>query len=208
MGGNIRGYEEQFMQYIAAGEFSVDGEGRIWRHFDRRSGRLSTPRRAERGERGGYMQVRFFHEGKRLAATAHRIVFRVLKGPIPAGCEVNHDNGIKDDNRPNNLLSETPSGNKKHASRNGLHDQYGENNPQAKLTDNQVAQIRLAYSKGGFTMEQLGERFQVSFGTISKIVRGQRRPKQGGPIATEDQRHSASERDPESGRFIPIEARA
>jgi len=125
MGGNIRGYEEQFMQYIAAGEFSVDGEGRIWRHFDRRSGRLSTPRRAERGERGGYMQVRFFHEGKRLAATAHRIVFRVLKGPIPAGCEVNHDNGIKDDNRPNNLLSETPSGNKKHASRNGLHDQYG-----------------------------------------------------------------------------------
>jgi hypothetical protein len=202
MGGKIRGYEEQFMEHVARGEFSVDTEGRVWKHVDLHKGPIVPPRRAERGKVGQYLQVRFMHEGRRLNATAHRCVFRALKGPIPHGCEVNHDNGVKDDNRPHNLLSETPSGNTAHARRHELMDQYGEKNPAAKLSDNQVAQIRLAYSKGGFTMEQLGERFGVRFQHISRIVRGQRRLKQGGVIASEDLRHSACERDPITQRFV------
>lgn len=202
MGGKIRGYEEQFMEHLARGEFSVDGGGRIWKLVDLRTGALHPPRRAERGNPGCYLQVRFMHDGKRLSATAHRCIYRALKGPITHGCEVNHDNGLKDDNRPVNLLAETPGGNRSHAYRHGLQDQHGEKNPAAKLSDNQVAQIRLAYSKGGYTMEQLGDRFGVKFQHISRIVRGQRRAKQAGQIANSDLRHSACGRDPLTQRFI------
>jgi DNA-binding XRE family transcriptional regulator len=75
-------------------------------------------------------------------------------------------------------------------------------NPGAKLTDNQIAQIRLAYDRGGYTQAQLAERFGVSHQAVSKIVRGQRRSKQGGPTKTEDLRH-AGEQDPVTGRFRP-----
>jgi hypothetical protein len=202
MGGKIRGYEEQFMEHVAKGEFSVDESGRIWKHISLHTGPINPPRRAERGKTGHYLQVRFMHEGKRLSATAHRAVYRALKGPIPNGCEVNHDNGVKDDNRPRNLLSDTPSGNTAHAHRHSLMDQHGEKNPAAKLSDNQIAQIRLAYSKGGFTMEQLGKRFGVRFQHISRILRGQRRPKQGGVTASGDLRHSVCGRDPITQRFV------
>lgn len=51
-------------------------------------------------------------------------------------------------------------------------------------------------------MEGLAKSFGVSLQTISKIVRGQRRPKQGGPIADVDQRHSVCDQHPITGRFV------
>jgi hypothetical protein len=110
--------------------------------------------------------------------------------------------GLKDDNRPKNLLCGTAGKNAEHAHAGGLKDQYGQRNPAAKLTDNQIAQIRLAYAKGGYTMERLADRFGVRFQHISRIVRGQRRPKQGGPTADKDLRHSVCDRDPVTHRFV------
>lgn len=174
-------YEDFFAAQVAAGLFMVGEDGSIWRLRDGRYPNKPILRRAERGKSGNYQQVRIKIDGRYCYVSAHRAVYRVAYGPIPDGIEVNHDNGIKDDNRPKNLVLSTSSGNKKHANANGLIDQYGQKNPAAKLTDNQVAQIRLAYAKGGYTMKQLGDKFGVSFKTISKIVRGQRRIKQGGP---------------------------
>jgi hypothetical protein len=138
---------------------------------------------------------------KRYHALAHRLVWQHVYGDIPPGMTVNHKNGLKDDNRIENLELSTPSEQVKHSHRSGLRDQHGEKNPAAKLTDNQIAQIRLAYDQGGHDMQALADRFGVRFQTISKIVRGQRRRKQGGPLAHTDQRHLNSERDPKTGRF-------
>jgi DNA-binding XRE family transcriptional regulator len=138
---------------------------------------------------------------KRVHAGAHRVVYWHFKGPIPEGIEVNHDNGQKADNRPRNLLLSTSSGNAEHAHRSGLIDQYGQKNPSAKLSDKGVAEIRLAYSKGGYTQAQLAEQYGVSHQTVSKVVRGQRRPKQLGPVRDADHRY-ASRQDPHTGRFV------
>jgi DNA-binding XRE family transcriptional regulator len=132
---------------------------------------------------------------------AHRLVWQYFKGDIPCGDEVNHDNGLKDDNRPSNLLCGTGGENVKHAHRTGLIDQHGQKNPAAKLGDNQVAQIRLAYAMGGYTQAQLAQRFGVCHQAVSRIVRGQSRPKQGGPTNLCDHRH-AGEQDPGTGRFV------
>jgi len=198
--GKTRGYEDPFLERVSLGPFRIDSEGRIWKLSDH--GSSCKARRAERGKPGDYQQVRIKIGDRYCYVSAHRAVFRYFYGPIPAGIEVNHDNGIKDDNRPANLVLSTCSGNVKHAHANGLIDQFGQKNPAAKLSDNQVAQIRLAYSKGGYTMEQLGVKFGVSFKTISKIARGQRRPKQGGPIQNHDLHRNVCDRNSITGQFV------
>lgn len=201
--------ERILIKLVRDGEWEIDDQGRIWRTSirvgQRGGGSRLVPvprRRVEKSLPHGYLEVRAMVDGKRLCCGAHRLVWQHFNGNIPPGEEINHDNGLKDDNRPSNLLCGSSGENVEHAHRGGLLDQHGQRNPAAKLTDNQVAQIRLAYSKGGHSQQQLADRFGVSHKTVSKIVRGQRRPKQGGPVLTEDQRHNVCDRDPDTGQYV------
>lgn len=175
----------------SSGKFSVDNEGRVWRGNKRAENKV-----------GEYLQVKVMIERKRYYTCAHRLVWHALKGPIEYGKIINHKNGKKDDNRPDNLEVVTYSGNLVHAHAIGLVDQYGQKNPAAKLSDYQVAQIRNLYAGGGYTMEQIAGMFGVSFQHVSSLIRGHRRSKQLGPITNSDLRHSVSERDSQTGRFV------
>lgn len=176
----------------ASGRFTVDADGAVWR----------GSKRAEHRMPNGYLQVRVMVDGVMLYTGAHRLVWRAMNGPIPDGLTINHKNGVKDDNRPENLEIVTPSENTKHAYRIGLMDEHGERNPAAKLSDEAVKAIRLLYATGEFTMEAIGRLFGVRFQQVSRIVRGQRRPKQPGPVIGKDLRHNACDRDPASGQFV------
>ena len=181
---------------VLAGVLRIDDQGRVWRNTKR--GEV----RAEKKLPNGYLQVRWMTGGVRYCAGAHRLVWQSVHGDITDGMTINHKNGLRDQNNIGNLEQATYSEQAKHAHSTGLHDQHGEKNPGVKLTDNQVAQIRLAYSHGGNTQQQLADRFGVSFQAVSKIVKGQRRPKQAGSIAPDDNRYCASERDAATGKFI------
>lgn len=50
-------------------------------------------------------------------------------------------------------------------------DAYREAQPQVKLTDEQVREIRARYAAGGVTQKQLGREFGVGQTTISAILR-------------------------------------
>lgn len=200
--------ERILIALVRDGQWQIDDQGRVWRTAIRiglkGGGSRLLPckmRRVEKKTPGGYLQVRAVVAGKRVHVGAHRLVWQYFKGDIPPDHEINHDNGLKDDNRPANLLCGTGGENARHAHRGGLKDQHGQKNPSAKLTDNQVAQIRLAYDRGGYTQAQIAERFGVSHQAVSKIVRGQRRAKQGGPTKAEDLRHAGDHRDA-TGRFV------
>jgi hypothetical protein len=201
--------ERKLVALVCDGQWEIDDQGRIWRHavrVGRRSGGSHLVpiqrRRAEKRLPAGYLMVRATIDGVRVCGLAHRLVWQNSRGDILPGHEINHDNGIKDDNRPGNLLCGSSGENGSHAHRYRLLDQRGEANPAAKLKNGQVAQIRLAYDRGGYTMAQLADKFGVSFQHISRLVRGTRRQVQGGPIQNEDLRHSSSERDADTGRFI------
>jgi len=173
---------------LASCRVRVDADGRI---YWTRNGR-----RAEHKTPLGYLQVRVMIAGKRLHVGAHRIVWTYFHGPVTAGLVINHRNGIKADNRPENLEECTYSENTKHAHRTGLKNQRGEKNPAAKLTSAQVAAIRATYAAGGVSQAALGELYRVSFKTISKIVRGERRNADGaGPTADYVERRSSRVRD-------------
>lgn len=174
-----------------SGKFTVDARGHVWR----------GNRRAEKTA-GEYLQVRVMVNGRRYYTCAHRLVWHALRGPIPFGMVINHKNGVKTDNRPENLELSTYSANLSHAHRNGLLDQRGELNPAARLTNRQVAEIRLRYSSDNISQSALGAIYSVSPKTISKIVRGERRASQPGIVANYigRRRHSKSNRE-QSGRF-------
>lgn len=201
--------EQILIGLVRNGQWKIDEQGRIWRTFIRKGLKAGgshlvpcAPRRVEKRTPQGYLMVRAMIDGERIHAMAHRLVWQHINGDIIPGHEINHDNGLKDDNRPANLLCGTGGDNAKHAHAFGLCDQFGQKNPSVKLTDNQVAQIRLAYERGGYTQAQLAKRFNVSHQAVSKIVKGQRRPKQGGPTTNEDHRHCVADRDVETGKFI------
>ncbi|WP_084158700.1 HNH endonuclease [Solidesulfovibrio alcoholivorans] len=188
--------ENIFIELIQSGEIQIDHNGAFWKQNNR------DKVRAEHKTSLGYLQLRKMIDGHRYHVGAHRVVWAYHNGQIPDGHVINHKNGIKDDNRPENLELTTSSENQKHANRNGLRDQRGQRNPRAKLTDRQVAEIRLAYSEGGYTQSQLAERYGVAFQTVSKIVRGDSRSSQPGKTGDySDRRNHPMGRD-DKGQFV------
>jgi hypothetical protein len=92
--------------------------------------------------RNGYMEVSTKKNNKRIKAYVHRLVgFAYIDG-YEDGLHINHLNGIKTDNRIENLEWCSNSDNVKHAWSTGLVNLCGENHPNAKLTSKRVIYIR------------------------------------------------------------------
>jgi len=182
------GNEETLYNLVRLGKWKIDPFGQVW--MKKRAGW----KRAEHRQTHGYLQVRKMINHVRLHTGAHRLVYHHFKGPIPAGMTINHINGKKDDNRPENLELATYSEQMKHAFLVGLKNQDGQRNPASKLTDHQVQDIKRKYAQGGITQTQLGQEYGVAFQTISKIVRGERRQAQGGETADYTKRRTSKTR--------------
>lgn len=203
MGNPSKLAERQLITLVRKGEWEIDSRGRIWRTAIRSGNRWSGEmrvlpckrRRVERRCGGGHLQVRGMFDGVRIYCTAQRLVWQHFRGNIPARHEILHRNEKHTDNRLRNLLcsSEHPITPRY---------QWGDKNFSSKLTNRQVATIRQKYRQGCRpTMLELATRYGISIQQISRIVRGLRRPRQGGPIRTRDQRHAAGKRDRRTGRF-------
>ena len=100
---------------------------------------------------------------------AHRVVCIATHGmpPTPEH-HVNHKNGIKGDNRPENLEWVTCAENRRHASENRLTPR-GEQMPCAKLTEDKVREIR-GRKKTGDTLTALALAYGVAVSTIERIL--------------------------------------
>lgn len=180
----MKNSEEAVYAAVTMGELEIDSEGRVWRIAARRADRWSgatrvipcARRRAEHRTTLGYLMVRTMIDGKRHCALAHRLVYRHFMGPIRAGLTINHRNGSKSDNRPENLEPATHSEQQVHALRVlkvGRTDQRGERNAMARLTEAQVSEIRSRRARGE-KLKAIAADFGVTDRAVSKIARGQR----------------------------------
>jgi hypothetical protein len=178
--------ESVVYEAVRNGELSVDCRGRIWRLGARRGIKKGgsvfvpcKPRRAENQVGSGYLQIRFATGKKRFCVMAHRLVWFHFCGEIPQGMEINHKNGIKTDNYPENLEVVTSSENKLHSIHIlGQHkrvlNQNGENNVNAKLTSYQVSEIKRRRALGE-RLKDIANDFNIAEQTVSKTCLGERR---------------------------------
>ncbi|HUT87063.1 MAG TPA: HNH endonuclease signature motif containing protein [Candidatus Heimdallarchaeota archaeon] len=169
-----RGHHERILiEEVGRGVWSIDERGRVWRHMSRAgSGGVAVdpPTRAEHFD-GRYLRVSSQRNGIEHVTGAHRLVWQHYHGDIPDELQINHKNGVKTDNRPDNLELVSPKENTEHALLLGLSAVRGEANGHSKLTTKIVQGIRLLY-RNGWTIAELAAVFHVSRGNIDFIVRG------------------------------------
>lgn len=149
--------------------------------------RLSTQRvLSPSTSRQGYLRVTL--HGKSVAVA--KLVALAFLGPRPNGLQINHIDGIKANNRPENLEYCTSSENNKHAFRLGLnkggkdhglnrHPEarlYGSKQHLARFTEDQVKTIRREYATGTTSYIKLAKRFNVHRDTIMQMVTGETWP--------------------------------
>jgi hypothetical protein len=117
---------------------------------------------------GGYLKVSL---GRRAEFYVHRIVGEYFVKGYKKGCEVNHKDGNKLNNRSDNLEWISRSKNMRHAINTGLIDVSGENNPHAKLNCLDVKEIKKLLLQGR-SHDFIASKFNVSRPTISYINSG------------------------------------
>jgi hypothetical protein len=121
----------------------------------------------------GYPYVGLYRDHKVHTFIVHRLLMRTFAGQPPPKYEVNHKNGIKTDNRLENLEYVTRGENIAHAIRTGLNKapycdpKYRNNTRKPRLHKNEIREIRAA--RGLESAGCLAERFGVHKGTINRI---------------------------------------
>jgi hypothetical protein len=121
-------------------------------------------------DKDGYLQFGFSNNGTVLMRKIHRKVAETFIDNPHNKKTVNHINGIKDDNRVENLAWCTHLENMQHARRIGLIDQHGEKSVRAKLSLSEVRAIRKSYKETKLNQYELAEIYGVSQTCISEIT--------------------------------------
>ena len=154
----------------ANGAYSVSSCGRVRseaRKAPRQDGsRQSVPARILRQNKDsfGYWRVSLWGETN----LVHALMLEAFTGPRPVGAHACHNNGNPSDNRPDNLRWDTPAGN--HADKR-IHGTLliGSKHPCAKLTEDQVREIRSRYRKRG-DGSSLAREFGITNSYLTTIV--------------------------------------
>lgn len=121
-------------------------------------------------DKDGYLFVIPRIENETFPLKAHRLVAKYFLDNPENKPQVNHKNGIKTDNRYNNLEWCTPKENADHSWKIGLSLHKGENHFNSSLCVETVKRIREIKSKGEMTQVDMAKMFNVSTATISRVV--------------------------------------
>ncbi len=125
-------------------------------------------------DKEGYGQFRILCKGRRYQA--HRISWRLHFGEIPEGMKACHHCDNPACVRPSHLFLGTQTHNVADMNAKGRH-AFGEKNGSAKMTNEQVRDIRRRYAAGGVLQHTLAVEHGVADCTISQIVNRKKWPR-------------------------------
>jgi HNH endonuclease len=122
--------------------------------------------------KSGYLVFTGGPAARRISYKVHRLVARAFLGPCPAGKQVNHRDGNKGHNIPENLEYVTHKENGVHAGSLGLMAR-GDRHRSVRLTAEQVQEIRTRYrfKEPSRSAPALAREFGVAPETIAAILK-------------------------------------
>jgi hypothetical protein len=148
-------------------DYYVTSAGEVW------STRRRQLRVLRQRDLHGYKSVTLYKNKKACSLLAHRLVAEAFIPNEENKKEVNHINGVKSDNRSENLEWSTRSENMLHAFRVGLKKhKTGELHHNSKITDSHTQEIKMHLKRGDVAQKSLAKKYSVSESTISCIKRG------------------------------------
>ena len=155
----------------AFANYQISDRGQVRYVGSRRPGRFGALRKLSLGSTGYlFTGITSKKHRKILNITIHRAVaWSFLGAPKQDKMVVNHINGVKTDNRLENLEWITYLDNRVHTFQTGLSKaRIFLSDP--KLMMKQARQIRKEYATGDFTYEKLAKRYKVGISTIGKVI--------------------------------------
>ena len=170
------GYED--FRFCAENDcYAVDADGhvyRVCRQQRSKSGRLirkyETVRLSGSRDVDGYAIYRMMVNGEKKHVKGHRAVLNAFVGERPDMC-VNHKNGVKADNRLENLEWVTIGENNAHAIRTGLFDpRKTDQTSHTKVLKTDYVTLYVLHKHLGIARSELARRNRVSRQTIDKVV--------------------------------------
>lgn len=142
---------------------------RLGNVFSNKAGEL-RPMKPRVGSRGYLIIGLSVSKGRCKHVLVHRIIASTWIGSPAVKMEVNHKNGIKTDNRLENLEWASRIDNERHARRVLGKKLYGSYHPCSKISEDQALEIRRLRSEG-WTHKRLSERYGIGMSQINRIVR-------------------------------------
>ena len=119
----------------------------------------------------GYLQVCLSKNGLK-SFRVHRLVCSAFHKNYENKPQVNHKDGIKTNNRPENLEWVFQSENEKHAHNTGLKCFKGEKSLNSKLTEKQARDIKYNYKD--LSLTDISNIYNIAKSTVSLIRNGKR----------------------------------
>lgn len=156
------------------GFYKISSKGRVLSLARKGKGSPNSNRILKPGISSGYHTLIFRKNSKSIPIQIHRIIAIAFLQNLHDYTQVNHKNGIKTDNRVENLEWCTPSENILHCILNGRRDTAkGSRKPNATLNEEQVLKIKIFLKKrGNISFEMVAEMFGVKYGVIQNISSG------------------------------------
>ncbi len=124
-------------------------------------------------EKNGYIRVtlRQGTEGPPRRELLHRLILETFVGPCPMGMEACHENGIRSDNRVENLRWDTRKANRGDMRLHGTLPR-GESHGMSRHTDEDIRSVRRLHSEGR-SHRKIAAITGIGRVTVGKIIRGQ-----------------------------------
>lgn len=161
---DVAGYE---------GRYKVSNFGRVESQPNKRR-RTALILKQSAHKTAGHMIVNLTSEEggkwKQKCHWVHRLVLEAFEGPCPAGMEGCHGDGNPANNHLGNLRWDTDKGNAADRLKHGT-DAVGENNPMAKLTEEQAIEIKGRISNGE-SDDEIAAHFPITARGVKSIRNG------------------------------------